>query len=92
MNSIYSIQSTAAGVALNPEWAQAETGGLAAGYGSMAVVKVGIRTALYAYNKDLQTADVYLLTEGAPWVQRAGTQADLTGGPWDSISAVCARE
>ncbi len=87
MNNIYSIVPSSSGVALKALWTDSASNGFAAGYTSMAVVKLGEKTILYAYNKDLKTTGVYVLSDAAPWVARADVHADLAGGPWDMMSS-----
>jgi hypothetical protein len=90
MNSIYSI-TAASGTTpggLTQQWAQGATG-LAAGYTSLVPVQIGGRLILFAFNKSTQpqALDAYVLTGSDPWVQQTPCQADLSGGPWDSLNA-----
>lgn len=85
MTSIYAIKPAPNGVTFNQVWAQAASG-LAAGYTALVPVQVGAATALFAYNKTTQKADVYTLTDSAPWVQLSSAKIDLAGPAWDSLS------
>lgn len=85
MTSIYAINPATSGVTLDPVWQQAAAE-LAAGYTAMIAVQAGATTALYAYNQATQKADVYTLTDRAPWVQLSSAKVDLSGPAWESLS------
>lgn len=90
MNSIYSIKAASGTTpgALTQQWTQGASG-LAAGYTSLVPVQLGGGLILFAFNKSTQpqALDAYVLTGGDPWVQQMPCQANLSGGPWDSLHA-----
>lgn len=88
MNSIYSISSAPddGRVSVEQVWTQSASNGLSAGYTSLVPVQLGEGIILVAYNSATLQTDVYRLTASDPWIQPANSQADLSGGPWDSIA------
>jgi hypothetical protein len=86
MTSIYSIKPTANGVAVDRVWAQGASG-IAAGYTALATVPVGATTALFAYNKATQSAEVYTLDGSAPWARLASARPELSGPAWDNLTS-----
>jgi hypothetical protein len=87
MNAIYSITGASGSTpaALNQQWNQGATG-LSAGYTSLVPVQMGGNLVLFAFNKATQQLDAYILSGGAQWVQQTTCKANLSGGPWDTLS------
>jgi hypothetical protein len=83
MPSIYAIQSTPSGVALNPVWSQ--DGGDA--FTAMATAQVVDLCVLFAYNNKTGKTGVYVLKEEAPWIEPSVARVDLSGGPYDNLTS-----
>ncbi len=89
MSQIYSIKSTDSSdnLVLDSVWTQNNnTNLLAAGYTSLATGRMGEDVVLYAYNKNTQKLDTYVLFDKEPWIERKKQDIDLDVGPWDSLS------
>jgi hypothetical protein len=89
MNAIYSITAASGTIqaTLKQQWTQGAAG-LSAGYTSLVPVQIGGDLVLFAFNKATQPQglDAYITSGSAPWLQRAPCKANLSGGPWDTIS------
>jgi hypothetical protein len=86
MTSIYSLKSSLHSVAVDRVWEQG-SGGIATGYTALTTAPVGTATALFAYDRASQKADVYMLDGCAPWVQAAHTRQDVAGPAWDNLTS-----
>lgn len=86
LSKLFAIRSTATTDSVSVA-ALDDAGALVSGYTNIVPLRVLNNVYLCAHNKNASTTDCYVASDTFPWLAPIESRIDLSGGPWDQVTA-----